>query len=446
MLDIKELKEPGYRVMHMPCLTLLLPLDVAEKVDDKAVDDAVAWTLANRKKDAEAEAALQSDPLSSIDVEDKKKESFGPGAEIDECPEKDSHNKIASDMETIGHFVQKMICTTSEKVDSTSDYEEHKEKPKHLVFAWQQAHDLEKRTKTIADADTKEILKRYAKEMRLGGGRRPVGTPTLESLDILQDQHPNFSEVIVFIRNKLLLAEKTNSFLKIPPILLCGNAGVGKTHFSKSLASALNTSIHRLAFDGPISSSALIGMDRQWGNTRAGLLFNAIVLGRHANPVFVLDELDKARASRQDDPLAPLHTLWESGTAGEIKDLSTEVVFDASLVTWVATANNPLLISPTLRSRLREFWIAMPEASDAIKITRYVAASVIENSAPLGFSLISDRLSVLLAHLTPREVVKAVGDAVACAVANGRMEVTKSDFSAEALAEDVANEDAALLH
>ena len=437
----------------MPCLTLLLPVDVAERVDEKACGEAVVKVEELRRKaaakveelikKADEKLGLSDESVSDGENDFVKQVVFKPKDQnLESKSGTDQHNGIG----LLEQCVQKMVYAANAKQDQPADFELYKEKPKHLVFDWNQSFELEKRIKAISDSDSQAVLKRYAKEMRRDGGRKPVGMPTLESLDILQDQHPNFSEVISFVRNKLILAEKTGSFLRIPPILLSGDAGVGKTHFSKSLASALNTSIHRLAFDGPISSSALIGMDRQWGNTRAGLLFNAVVLGANANPVFVLDELDKARASRQDDPLAPLHTIFESGTAGEVKDLSTEVVFDASLVTWIATANYPLMIPPTIRSRLREFWIAMPGPADAIKITRYVAASVIENSAPLGFSLISDRLSVLLAHLTPREVVKAVGDAVACAVANGRMEVVKSDFSAEAIAEDVATDGAALLH
>ena len=61
----------GYRVMHLPSLSLLLPVDVADFVDDKAVGDAVAFVEASRKKEKEADSS------------DKNKVQFKDGKEAE---------------------------------------------------------------------------------------------------------------------------------------------------------------------------------------------------------------------------------------------------------------------------------------------------------------------------------------------------------------------------
>ena len=70
-----------------------------------------------------------------------------------------------------------------------------------------------------------------------------------------------------------------------------------------------------------------------------GKVFEALVEGEYANPVIVVDEIDKASADAQYDPLGALYSLLEHDTAGSFIDEFAEVAIDASQVIWVATAN-----------------------------------------------------------------------------------------------------------
>jgi ATP-dependent Lon protease len=80
-------------------------------------------------------------------------------------------------------------------------------------------------------------------------------------------------------------------------MLLLGPPGVGKTYFSHRVAQLLGAPHAAIALDQPTAGSQLRGSDKYWGNSSSGLLFNLICLGECANPVIVLDELDKSGVS-----------------------------------------------------------------------------------------------------------------------------------------------------
>lgn len=282
-----------------------------------------------------------------------------------------------------------------------------------------------------------QIQRLHSKLKGLGRYRSVTGGELChDGLRALDRSHPHFREVTQLVRERLLLSDETHRPPQIPPILLLGPAGVGKTHFSKALADAIGTTFCEMHFDTALTDSALLGSEKRWGNTSYGLLFEQICLGDSANPVILLDELDKAPADRRHDPLAPLHGLLEPVSARTVTDISVDFTFDASLVIWIATANNPLRIPQTLRSRFRQFVIDFPKAEHSIQIAAEVARSVVERIAPAGFAPPSREIGVLLGHLTAREAHQATSDAVARAVAAGRLQLERGDFSAEVLLED----------
>lgn len=261
--------------------------------------------------------------------------------------------------------------------------------------------------------------------------RRVAAPEGMEALDALYDSHPNFEEVIDLVKNQLLLAERSGRAPRIPPILLDGEPGLGKTHFASALAQVLGAPIQRIAMDASVTAAKLVGTDRHWSNTAVGSLFEIVCLGTHANPVFLLDEVDKAVGRNYQDPLAALHSLLEPSTACRAKDVSAEMEFDASLVTWVATANHARLLPDSLRSRFREFRIKRLTAEQSIRATESIVESTVDDLELAGFEVPGRAFCVALAHLVPREIQQAVQQAVAVAVANGKTRVTVKDIPAQ---------------
>jgi ATP-dependent Lon protease len=259
----------------------------------------------------------------------------------------------------------------------------------------------------------------------------------VQALDALRLSQPHFGAVIDLIRGQLLLGERTNKTVRIPPILLDGAPGLGKTHFAMELAKALGTTIKRISFDSAVTSATLMGSERRWSNTQFGAVFELICLGQYANPIIVLDEVDKIDSLRDWNPLAPLHTLLEPSTAKCVRDISVDFEFDASLITWIATSNRKRLLPDSLRSRFREFEIVKPNAQEAIQLATAVVAKSFADMQLADFEPPDRQWVVSLAHLTAREITQAMEQALASAVDQGRNRLTLADLPADVRADDI---------
>jgi ATP-dependent Lon protease len=113
-----------------------------------------------------------------------------------------------------------------------------------------------------------------------------------------------------------------------------------------------------------------------------------------------------------------------------------DIEFDASLVIYIATSNDPGKVPAPLLSRFREFEILAPRGEQALQVAREVVAATIRRQAVPGFVVPARSLAHQLAHLTPREISQAVQDAVGRAIERGRLHLALEDFPAELLGLD----------
>jgi ATP-dependent Lon protease len=277
-------------------------------------------------------------------------------------------------------------------------------------------------------ARTALLLKRL---IEAGPDRRVAQPPAWRAaLHDLECALPNFAGPVRVIGNALALAEATRRPVRIPPMLLLGPPGVGKTYFSHCVAQLLGAPHASIAFDQPSAGSQLRGSDKYWSNTECGLLFNLICGGTHANPVVLLDEIDKSGisgGSRQVDPLAQLHSALEPQTARRTMDISIEVEFDASLVTYVATANSLRGIGMPLLSRFEVFDIGPPDVDQAVQVARRVIRDVLERLRLQSVVRFERRCAYVLARMSPRLMRRAVEGLVASAASEHRAVVSEED-------------------
>lgn len=149
------------------------------------------------------------------------------------------------------------------------------------------------------ESDDKQRLEKIYKELtQRGTTLRKIARPrSLKVLEQLADKQPHMRAVVFFVIAQIRLAQRSRKPVRLQPMLLLGEPGVGKTHFAYALADALSTTIHIEQMDSDLAASFLLGLDRKWANSQHGMLFDKVVLGEHANPVIVLDELDKCQRS-----------------------------------------------------------------------------------------------------------------------------------------------------
>jgi Cdc6-like AAA superfamily ATPase len=298
-------------------------------------------------------------------------------------------------------------------------------------------HDVLEPLKLVKDLKSRtpdrEIHKRNEllyKALKPRGHLRAVAHPQIDlrGFEHMRTAFPHFSPVLDLIRDQFVFAELTGKPFAIPPILLGGDPGIGKTRFSQELAKALGTVMRRLPFDNGQTGSSLLGSDKNWANTTYGSVFEMVVLGEYANPVILLDEVDKASKRREGDSLASLHSLLEPVTSGCVRDISLDFEFNASRVIWIATANNLERIPQSLRSRFQEFWIEQPTGEQALQMSHVVAQEVHQEMNLPDFQPPGREVVHFIAHLSAREQIQALKRAYAAANAAGRSTLTLADI------------------
>jgi ATP-dependent Lon protease len=304
----------------------------------------------------------------------------------------------------------------------------------HPVLRGDELYRVMARVSTLRDRDYQKRELELAKKLEKAGALREVVNPVFRaakwerSLSSLRASYPHFSSVTNFVAGCVALSARSRRPLKLPPMHLWGNPGLGKTQYANDLATALGAPLRRHSMENAQTTSLLLGGERHWSTASHGLVFEQVCLGAVANPVFLIDELDKAPKGAQYDPLAPLHSLLEPLTAQRVRDASLDIEFDASLVTYMATSNDPGKIPESLRSRFREFHILPPTGSEALRVSEVVAVAAARQLDVPGFARPDAALCRQLAHLTAREIHQVVQDAVARALQAGRRHLTLADM------------------
>src|SRR5688572_16499290 len=155
----------------------------------------------------------------------------------------------------------------------------------------------------------------YEKMLRLGGQRFAVKPSGLPQMQTLFEELPNFGEVLEHIRRQLALCVDSEDDIELMPILLLGDPGIGKTHFARRVSQLLGTGYGFVPMSSLTAGWVLSGASSQWKNAKPGKVFDTFLNGEYANPVLVVDEIDKASADGQYDPLGALYELLEMQTA-----------------------------------------------------------------------------------------------------------------------------------
>ena len=356
--------------------------------------------------------------------------------------------KVSSEAEEQGREQRRLELLSTEKISSASA----RSKPTDPVVGEHSPHPLEvQRHKVLVDADAilarlRELRdgaqgdKDHAKREELALSRalelglcRSIVRPAewRDALDDLEQELPAFRSAIELIRNAHALSEATGSALAIPPLLLVGPPGVGKSYFCGRLAEVLESGSKWISMDQPCAGSQLRGSDRAWGNSMHGVLYELLGLGKTANPVVVLDEIDKAARklySQDVDPLAQLYSALEPETARRLADVSLDVELDASQVVYIATANGLKTLDSALLSRFEVIMIGLPMASERREFAARVATTALGRLGVVGRVGVSPGAVAVLAQFAPRVIRRAVEKAVAAAVADGKRMVQAEDI------------------
>ncbi|HJV52252.1 MAG TPA: AAA family ATPase [Noviherbaspirillum sp.] len=295
----------------------------------------------------------------------------------------------------------------------------------HPVYNTRDVESAQERARALKSPELEAF---YDNMLSLGGDRFVTTPSSTEALDRLYEDCPNFEEVLDDLSRYLGLSLAGGAGINVMPILLLGDPGVGKTHFGKRLAAALGTEFEFISMNALSAGFVITGSSSTWKGAKCGKVAERLVRGKFANPVVLLDEVEKASGSTQSDPMAALYQLLEPETSRAFHDEFIDVDLDASQVFWVLTANSLDGIPPALLSRMAVYEVPAPTHEQAAVIAQRVYAGLLRELKLQDMAAeLSGKVLDKMAEISPREMRKALLDGLGFAVAAGRAELLPED-------------------
>lgn len=272
----------------------------------------------------------------------------------------------------------------------------------------------------------------------LGEGHRvrrlALASALLESLDELRMDFPHFSEVIDHLDDHCHLQMAGDGSFFIPPMLLAGGPGVGKTFFFKRVADYVSTAYKVLHMESMTGSFVITGMASSWSDSRPGSVYSALELGETSNPIILLDEIDKSSQDSKHRPDTALLPLLEPHSAASFQDECVPLKLDARRVCWVATANDLSTVTAPLKSRMDVFRVRAPNARERRALCSGVYRAVLSSGSwgakmsPTLSEAVLDMAAQTQGPGATRDLRRALTTACAKALRAGRSEILPTDL------------------
>ncbi|MFN3463357.1 MAG: endopeptidase La [Terricaulis sp.] len=271
------------------------------------------------------------------------------------------------------------------------------------------------------------------------GNKKKVKKDIDAAQAVLDEDHYGLDKVKDRILEYLAVQARTNK-LRGPILCLVGPPGVGKTSLGRSIAKATGRDFVRMSLGGVRDEAEIRGHRRTYIGSMPGRVIQSMKKAKSANPLFLLDEIDKLGADYRGDPAAALLEVLDPEQNSSFNDHYLEVDYDLSDVLFITTANSLNMPQPLL-DRMEIIRIPGYTEDEKLEIAkRHLLPKQYENNGlkKNEFSVSEDALRDLIRRYTReagvRSLEREIGNLARKAVRElEQKKATKVDITAKNL-------------